>query len=88
MRGQQAQGTKHTTRLICAVLKMGDIGLASLVGEGILAAPLGGDPAEVAAGILALSVVAHLESEKLKYMVLEKSRHDRRELGQLYAGSK
>ena len=51
---------------------MGDIGLASLVGEGVLAAPLGGDPAEVAAGILALSVVAHLEGGKLRYVVSER----------------
>ena len=33
--------------------------LTPLVGGGILAAPLGGDPPEMAARVLALSVVAH-----------------------------
>lgn len=40
---------------------MGDIGLAALVGEGVVTAPLGGDPAEVPAGVLALGIVAHVE---------------------------
>lgn len=48
-----------TTELLGAVLKVGDVGLAALVGDGVVAAPLGGDPAEVAARVLSLGVVAH-----------------------------
>jgi len=45
---------------ISPVLEMCHVGLTPLVGECVVLAPLGGDPAEVAAGVLALGVVAHL----------------------------
>ncbi len=41
------------------VLEVCDVRLTPLVGHGIVLAPLGGDPAEVTAGVLALSVVTH-----------------------------
>ncbi len=53
------RGSRRTAKLLGPVLKVGDVRLTPLVGGGILAAPLGGDPPEVAARVLALSVVAH-----------------------------
>lgn len=47
-------------RAFVPVLEGCDIGLASLVGDGVISAPLGRDPTEVTAGILSLSVVAHV----------------------------
>ena len=44
---------------------MGDIGLAALVRHGVVSAPLGGDPAEVAARVFALSIVAHGEDGRV-----------------------
>lgn len=37
------------TELLCSVLKVCDVGLASLVSESVIPAPFGGDPAEVTA---------------------------------------
>lgn len=53
------QRSRHTAKLLGPVLKVGDVGLTPLVGGGVLAAPFGGDPPEVAARVLALGVVAH-----------------------------
>jgi hypothetical protein len=50
-----------TAKFFCPVLEMCDIGLAPLVSDGVVLAPLGCDPSEVAAGVLALGVVAHDE---------------------------
>jgi hypothetical protein len=50
---------RHTAQLLCPVLKVGDVGLTPLVGDGVVPAPLGGDPPEVAAGVLSLGIVAH-----------------------------
>jgi hypothetical protein len=49
----------HTAKLLGSVLEVGDIGLAALVRHGVVSAPLGGDPAEVAARIFSLSIVTH-----------------------------
>ena len=49
----------HTAKLLGSVLEVGDIGLAALVRHGVVFAPLGGDPAEVAARIFSLSIVTH-----------------------------
>ena len=49
----------HTANLLRPVLKIGDVRFAPLVGDGVVSAPLRGDPSEMAAGVLALSVVAH-----------------------------
>lgn len=51
----------HTAWLLGLVLEVGDIGFAALVRHGVVSAPLGGDPAEVAARVFALSIVAHGE---------------------------
>jgi hypothetical protein len=50
----------HTAKFLGPVLKMGDVRLTPLVRDGVVPAPLGGDPPEVAAGVLSLSVVAHV----------------------------
>jgi hypothetical protein len=57
--GWVMRGSQRTTQLLCPVLKVRDVGLTPLVGDGVVPAPLGGDPPEVAAGVLSLSVVAH-----------------------------
>ena len=49
-----------TAKLLGPVLEVGDVGLTPLVGGGVLAAPFGGDPPEVAARVFALGVVAHV----------------------------
>jgi hypothetical protein len=48
------------TGVYLPVLKVCHVGLASLVGQGVVLAPLGCDPAEVAARVFPLSVVAHV----------------------------
>jgi len=53
------EGRKHTTKLLCPVLKVCHIRLTPLVGDGVVAAPLRGDPPKVAARVLSLGIVAH-----------------------------
>jgi hypothetical protein len=51
---------QHTAQLLGPVLKVRDVRLTPLVGHGVVPAPLGGDPPEVAARVLSLRVVAHV----------------------------
>lgn len=51
---------RHTTKFFSPVLKVCHVRLTPLVGDGVVTAPLGGDPPEVAAGVLSLGVVAHV----------------------------
>jgi len=46
---------------ILLVLEVCHVWLASLVGDGVISAPLGCDPPEVTTRVFALSIVAHLE---------------------------
>lgn len=57
--GVMQECRSHTAWLLGLVLEVGDIGFAALVRHGVVSAPLGGDPAEVAARVFALSIVAH-----------------------------
>lgn len=52
-------GKTRTAALLCPVLKMRDVRLTSLVGDGVVATPLGGNPPEVAARVLSLYIVTH-----------------------------
>lgn len=48
-------------KLFSPVLKMRDVRLAPLVGDCVITAPLGRDPPEVAAGVLSLGIVTHVD---------------------------